>query len=192
MSACLLVLAILLPAAESHPRHRDSPTVGCTPGPTTDQPEVVADGSADGVSLTLQEDRWARIVVDARTSTPAATVLLWRYEVADDSSVVVAQQTIPALAEGEQMVCTLPIGAAWAGDIGLSASVDPGGESLGTMFLAVRSTDGRTVTAPSLSALDDAELTADLDAGRISEEEYNRRISELHRAPGSEDSIVTP
>ena len=56
-------LAILLPAAESHPRRQDSPEIGCTPGPTTDHPEGVADGSSDEVSLTLEEERWVRIVV---------------------------------------------------------------------------------------------------------------------------------
>jgi len=118
--------------------------------------------------------------------------MLYRYEAVDDSVVVVAQETIPALAEGQQVVCALPIGAAWAGDIGLSAGpVATGGESLGTMFLAVRSTGGRIVTAPTLSSLDEAELTADHDAGRITDAEYYLRIHELHVAPGSEDSTVT-
>lgn len=131
----------------------------------------------------------ACVVVEAIQSVPGATVTLHRY--ADGVDTVSAEAAIPALEEGERAARELAAGGTFVGDVGLTASVSVGDEGIGSMFLAVRSTEHGLVTAPSLGLLDDAELSADLEAGRLTEAEYQVKLHELHQV-GGEWTETTP
>ncbi|WP_162799251.1 hypothetical protein [Nocardioides sp. 616] len=132
------------------------------------------------------------VVVQANGPLPEATMRLSRFT-ADEVDVLAAEAALPALGEGESAARELAVGEELVGDVGLTASVSVDGESIGSTFLAVRFTEHGFVTAGSLGLLDDAELLADRDAGRLTEAEYQEKLHELHVVDvGGEGVEVSP
>lgn len=147
---------------------RDSPRLG---GITDSSAQVSLELSSSGES--------ACVVVEAIDPVPPATITLYRY--ANGVDTVSAEADIPALKNGEQAASELAVGETLVGDVGLTASVSVGDRSVGSIFLAVRATEHGLVTAPSLGLLDDSELRSDLEAGRLSEAEYQVKLHELNQ-----------
>lgn len=121
----------------------------------------------------------ACVVVEAVVPVSSGTVTLFRY--ANGVDTVSAEAAIPALDRGERVARELAVGEKFVGDVGLTASMSVGDAAIGSMFLAVRATEHGLVTAPTLEMLDDAELRADLEAGRLTEAEYRVKVIELHQ-----------
>lgn len=159
------------------------PTIPGSPGncPAGEDPRLggITESSTQ-MSLELSSSgESACVVVEAIDSVSRAKVTLRRY--ADGVDTVSAEAEIPALARGEQAASELAVGDAFEGDVGLTASISVGDEAIGSVFLAVRATEHGLVTAPSLGLLDDAELRADLEAGRLTEAEYQAKLHDLNQ-----------
>ena len=142
-------------------------------------------GDASDVSTLLSLEvspsgKSACVVVEAIDSVSAGTVTLYRY--ADGVDTVGAEAATPALERGDRVARELAVTEDFVGDVGLTASLSVGDSSIGSTFVAVRATEDGFVTAPTLGMLDDAELRADLDAGRLTEAEYRAKLSELNQA----------
>jgi len=150
---------------------------------------VPADGHPSLVALSPGDDESWEVDVAALDDLPPSTLTL-RWIAADDTVTTVQTADLPAIDSGDGVLATFPIREAPVGDVGVTAVVATGEQQLGAGFVAIRATDNGLVVAPTLGLLDQAELDADRAAGRIDEAEYQRRLSELHRVPGSEDSVV--
>lgn len=155
--------------------------------------EPTAEGTAADVSVALDASgRQVQVAVTAVEAMSASDLTLYRYQGATDSQgSTPSKVTLPALSAGQRAVRTLPVGQQLVGDTGLSAAVAVGDRMMGSGFVAVRPTGGRVVSAATMGGLDEAELEADRDAGRLTAREFHRDLAELHVVPGSESSKVT-
>lgn len=188
--SALLMVALCLWLAVSSSLAPDASERSCEPPvPETD----VSDTAADVTMCLDASGRNVQVAVAAiGLALPPSSLRLYRYQGGLDTDAHLSSETaLPEIAAGDHVVRTLPVGDPLTGDIGFSPAVEIGGEYVASTFLAVRASDGRLITAATMDSLDEAVLEADFEAGRLTEREYRRRLYELLRVPGSEDSVVT-